>query len=206
MHANPAFCQSPAARDAAFARARAFGVLALNGPQGLLLAHVPFLLAADATSAELHLVRSNPIARALVEPTAAVIAISGPDGYVSPDWYGVADQVPTRNDVAVHLRGSLTLLPDAELHPMLDRQSAHFEDQLAPKRPWTTAKMTPDVMARMLRQIVPARLTITAIDGTWKLGQNKPQAVRLSAAAMLARDGLGADRQTVAALMAEPGE
>jgi len=61
-------------------------------------------------------------------------------------------------------------------------------------------------MARMLRQIVPALLTITAIDGTWKLGQNKPRAVRLSAAAMLAHDGLGADRQTLAALMAEPGE
>ena len=31
----------------------------------------------------------------------------GPDHYISPDWYRAADQVPTWNDVAVHLRPCL---------------------------------------------------------------------------------------------------
>ena len=82
MHPNPIFRQADAARNLAFARARAFGILSVNGAEGPLLAHVPFLLNADGTAADLHLVRSNPVARALATPQPAVIAVSGPDGYV----------------------------------------------------------------------------------------------------------------------------
>lgn len=206
MHPNPAFRQTPAARNLDVARARAFGILMLNGPDGPLVAHVPFLLSEDGTTADLHLVRSNPVARALTTPQPAVIAVSGPDGYVSPDWYGVADQVPTWNYVAVHLRGRLALLDEAGMHDMLDRQSAHFEDQLRPKPPWTTAKMPPDAMARMMRQIVPARLDITTVDGTWKLNQNKPDAVRLAAAAAIESGGIGSGLADLAALMRDPSQ
>ena len=79
MHPNPAFRQSPASRNLAFAHDRGFGVLAVNAPAGPLLSHVPFLLAEDGGAAELHLVRSNPIARALGGPQPAVLAVSGPD-------------------------------------------------------------------------------------------------------------------------------
>lgn len=196
MHPNPAFRQTPAARSLAFARDRAFGILSVNGTEGPMLAHVPFLVDAEGATVDLHLVRSNPIARALETPQPAVIAVGGPDGYVSPDWYGVADQVPTWNYVAVHLRGTLSLLPQEAMQDMLDRQSALFEARLAPKAPWTSAKMTPGVMERMMRQILPCRMRIEAVEGTWKLNQNKPEAVRLAAAremaALAGRDGADA--------------
>lgn len=201
MHPNPAFRQSPPDRNIGFARERAFGVLALNGDDGPLLAHVPFLLADDGRHADLHLVRSNPVSRALTVARPAVMAVSGPDSYVSPDWYNMADQVPTWNYVAVHLRGTLALLPETDMRDMLDRQSAHFEDQLLPKTPWTTDKMPKDALDRMMRQIVPARLTITAIDGTWKLNQNKPDAARLRAAGQVAGSHLGTDTALLSALM-----
>ncbi len=206
MHPNPAFRQTPRDRNIGFARERAFGILALNAAEGPLLAHVPFLLAEDGTTLDLHLVRSNPIARALTTPQPAVIAVSGPDAYVSPDWYGVMDQVPTWNYIAVHLRGTLELRPADDMHPMLDRQSAHFEDQLAPKTPWTTDKMPADLMDRFMRQIVPARLTVTAIDGTWKLNQNKPDAVRERAARFVAGSQIGMDVALLAALMLAPSQ
>ena len=151
MHPNPLFRQAETQQNLNFARDRAFGILSINGPDGPLMAHVPFLLNATGSSADLHLVRSNPIISALTEPQKAGIAISGPDGYISPDRYGVADQVPTRNYVAVHLRGTLELLPEDQMRDLLDRQSAHFEDQLLPKTPWKTAKMTPEVRDRMMR-------------------------------------------------------
>ena len=204
MHPNPAFRQTPADRNRAFARDRAFGILALNGPDGPLLTHVPFLLSDDGATADLHLVRSNPVARALTTPQPAVIAVSGPDGYVSPDWYGIADQVPTWNYIAVHLRGTLSLLPDTDMRAMLDRQSDHFEAQLAPKPLWRTSKMPSETLDRMMRQIVPARLTVTAIDGTWKLNQNKPDAARLAAARHMAGRHIGQDTATLAALMLAP--
>jgi len=87
---------------------------------------------------------------------------------------------------------------------MLDRQSAHFEDQLRPKPPWTTDKMPDDLMARLMRQIVPARLSVAQVDGTWKLNQNKPEPVRLAAAAAIEQSGLGTDRAGLAALMRDP--
>jgi transcriptional regulator len=201
MHPNPAFRQSPRDRNIAFARERAFGILAMNGADCPLLAHVPFLLTKDGATVDLHLVRSNPIVRALTSSQPAVIAVSGPDGYVSPDWYGLADQVPTWNYVAVHLRGTLALLPEDGMRPMLDRQSAHFEDRLLPKTPWTTDKMPPEVIARMMRQIVPARLTVSVIDGTWKLNQNKPDEARQRAAGFLEASGIGMEQHVLAGLM-----
>lgn len=205
MHPNPVYHDADAAQNLAFARERAFGVLAVAGDDVPLLAHVPFLLSDDGATAELHLVRSNPIARALQEPRPAKIAISGADSYISPDWYGVADQVPTWNYVAVHLTGILELRPQKEMHDLLDRQSAMYEERLLPKAPWKTAKMTPEVLDRMMRMIVPCRMQITGVDGTWKLGQNKPDAVRNAAADQVKAYGFGSDTDILAALMAGAG-
>lgn len=199
MHPNPIFRTAATARNLAFARSRGFGILSVNGDTGPVLSHIPFLLADDGTHADLHLVRSNPIARMLGDGPQAVIAVSGPDGYVSPDWYGVADQVPTWNYVAVQLRGRLEGLPMDALRDLIDRQSADFESRLVPKPPWTSAKMTPDVLTRMMRQILPVRLVIDDIQGTWKLNQNKDDAVRLRAA-----DAMDAHDPALAALMRDP--
>jgi transcriptional regulator len=204
MHPNPIFRTAETPQNLGFARDRGFGILSINGETGPLLAHIPFLLNATGSSLDLHLVRSNPIIRVLSEPQKAVIAVTGPDGYISPDWYGVPDQVPTWNYIAVHLRGMLELLPHDTMRDMLDRQSAHFEDQLRPKTPWTTAKMTPDIRDRMMRQILPCRMVLTGVEGTWKLSQNKPDDVRLRAAAQVQTGHLGTDTALLAALMLAP--
>lgn len=200
MHPNPAFRSTPLADNLAFARARGFGILSVNGTDGPLAAHVPFLISADASFAELHLARSNPIARACTAGLPALIAISGPDAYVSPDWYGSADQVPTWNYIAVHLRGTLTALPESVLQPHVEAVSAAHENRLLPKTPWQTGKMSEGAMPRMLRMILPFRFDIASIEGTWKLNQNKTPEVRRNAADHLAQqDDPGA--RAVAALM-----
>ena len=201
MHPNPVFHTQDAAHNLAYARERAFGVLAVNGDAGPLLSHVPFLLDETGETIWLPLVRSNPIARLLTEPQAARIAVSGPDSYVSPDWYGVIDQVPTWNYVAVHLTGILELRPQDELHGILDRQSALFENRLIPKKPWETSKMSDGVMERMMRAIVPCRMQITGVDGTWKLNQNKQDEARHRAADHVEAYGQGTELKLLAALM-----
>jgi transcriptional regulator len=197
MHPNPVFHTEDDARNLAFAADRGFGVLAVDGP---LLSHIPFTLSDGAV--EFHLVRSNPIARALRHGgLQAKIAVSGPDGYISPDWYEVPDQVPTWNYVAVHISGMLELRPQDALRGLLDRQAAHFEEKLLPKTPWTYGKMTPEVLETMMRQIVPCRMSIDAVDGTWKLNQNKPDDVRLRAAGAVAGAHIGQEIHMLAALM-----
>ena len=199
MHPNLAFRQESSERNADFARERGFGTLAVTHDGPPLLSHVPFLLSEDASRAELHLVRSNPICRAV--PAQARIAVMGPDSYISPDWYGVADQVPTWNYVAVHLTGRLAPLPPEAMHDLLERQSAHFEERLTPKTPWTTDKMSEGVMERMMRQILPFVLHVEEITGTWKLNQNKDDVARHGAADHVAAYGQGAELSFLAALM-----
>jgi transcriptional regulator len=191
MHPNPAFRKETDAQNLDFARSRGFGVLTVNGGDGPLLAHVPFLLGADGLSADLHLARSNGIVRGGV-PAKAVLAVSGPDAYVSPDWYGVADQVPTWNYIAVHLRGELVPLPEEALEPHLNALSDAFEARLLPKPAWKTDKMSGGVMERMMRAILPFRLMIAGVEGTWKLGQNKTAVARLGVIeALSAQEGAG---------------
>jgi transcriptional regulator len=204
MHPNPAFRQADAARNIAFAREQGFGLLAVATGEAPLVSHIPFLLSEDGTRAEFHLVRSNPIARLLSDPLPARLAVQGPQSYVSPDWYGIEDQVPTWNYVAVHLVGEISLQPQEHMRDLVDRQSAQFEARLAPKPEWRTEKMTPEVLERMMRQIVPCEMRVDEIAGTWKLGQNKPNAVRLRAADPLAAAGMGQDVATLARLMREP--
>jgi transcriptional regulator len=59
--------------------------------------------------------------------------------------------------------------------------------------------MTTGAMPRMMRMILPFRFTVTGIDGTWKLNQNKPADVRETAATALALGNPAA--QAIARLM-----
>lgn len=204
MHPNPVFRQTAHARNLAFAREQGFGILAVGTDTAPLMSHIPFLLSEDGDTAEFHLVRSNPIARMLDTPKPARLAVQGPHSFISPDWYEVPDQVPTWNYVAVHLLGEIELRPQAGMRDLLDRQSAHFEDRLLPKTPWITSKMTPEVLDRMMRQIVPCRMRVTEVQGTWKLGQNKDGAVRLRAADAAEEAGQGQETAALAALMRQP--
>lgn len=203
MHPNPTFRQTDRDTALALVRARSFGTLVLSTEGAPLLAHVPFLLSESGTEADLHLVRSNPISRACAAPRPVTLAVSGPDGYVSPDWYGIDDQVPTWNYTAVHLIGTLHPRPVSELEALLAAQSAAFEGRLAYKQPWTMDKMSAETKARFLRMILPFRLEITEVQSTFKLGQNKPEEVRFAAADRLT-EGFGSELQALARGMREP--
>ncbi|PWV97681.1 PaiB family negative transcriptional regulator [Hoeflea marina] len=201
MHPNPIYRTAPRRAHVDFARARGFGSLAVNGPDGPLMSHIPFRLSEDGTRLEAHLVRSNPIFRLLADPQPAVIAVTGADAYVSPDWYGLENQVPTWNYVAVHLRGRLEVLEQGDLHGILERLSAQMESRIAGKTPWKIDKMDPDIYARMQRQIVPVAMQVETIDGTWKLNQNKTAAARLGAADGVEAAGIGSETAEMARLM-----
>lgn len=206
MHPNPIFRHEPVERGLSVAAERGFGVLTVAA-RSVLAAHVPFALDARAMTLEAHLVRSNPLARHLADgPAEALMIVSGPDGYISPDWYGVPDQVPTWNYIAVHLKGRLALRPVAELRAHLDRVSALFETRLAPKPPWRTDKMTPAVLERMMRQIVPVEMTELAVDSTFKLNQNKSAPARLGAAAALGPETPGQETAALARAMREAAD
>ena len=182
MHPNPLYRHTDHAHTLDAARAHSFGMLTINAAVGPIAAHIPFVISDDETYLDAHIMRSNPIWRAIETPQPALLAVTGPDAYISPDWYGMEDQVPTWAYIAVHLRGTLTRLPQEDLRGVLDRLSDQFESRLAPKPVWKTDKMPAEAMDRMMRMIVPIRMSIESVDSTHKLLQNKPESARLGAA------------------------
>ena len=206
MHPNSNFRSKNLQKDIKFLRKRAFGTLVLSKNDEILTSHVPFLLNQTDNQIELHLVRSNPMLTFLKgaegEPLNAVMSVSGGDTYISPDWYQTPDQVPTWNYVSIEVRGALKMLPQDEIHGVLERLSAHMEAQLLPKTPWTIGKMTPDVFEKMTRIIVPCKMDITDINSTWKLSQNKPDNVRMNAVSGLNSSTIGMEKDFIQDLMA----
>ncbi|MCY3670551.1 MAG: FMN-binding negative transcriptional regulator [Alphaproteobacteria bacterium] len=210
MHPSPLFRQASLEANLAFARERGFGVLAVGAGDagGPLLSHIPFLVTENGSAVHAHLARPNPILRCLDDgERPAVLAVGGPDGYISPDWYE-ADPglVPTWNYVAVHLSGVLRLRPGEAIRGHLDELAAQFEERLLPKRPWRTAKVPERQLQALMRAILPVELEVESVDGTWKLNQNRPDEARLAAAGHVETSGLGAETTLPARLMRNPPE
>jgi transcriptional regulator len=198
MHPNRSFEWTDPEAMLAFVQQISFGTIFAAGPDGLFAVHAPVM--ADAPGrVRFHISRSNRAAAAL-EGGRALLSCVGPDAYISPDWYGTPDQVPTWNYLAVEAEGPLRPMEEVELIVLLDDLSAEQETRLAPKTPWTRDKLNPRRFDAMLRAIVGYEMTIETLRGTRKLGQNKKPAELEGAAAGLEAAG----NPAMAALMRAP--
>jgi transcriptional regulator len=180
MHPNAAFRWED--RDAlrAFARQIGFGMAFAATPDGPRVAHVPFVFL-DDDRIGFHVARGNGIAKHL-DGAEALFVVNGPDAYVSPDYYGEADQVPTWNYLALELQGPVRKMNAGELAAQVDALSDFQEGQLAPKPVWTRSKMSDGLFDKMLGAITGFEMRVTGWRGTAKLGQNKSEAARAGAA------------------------
>jgi transcriptional regulator len=178
MYTPPLFKQDRAT-SLAFAEARGFGtVCAFDGTKPIASA-LPFFLVygSDGTpQAVFHVARHNPLAKLADAATSWLLAVNGPDAYVSPDWYVSPDQVPTWLYQSVHLTGPVRVLSDQELSEQVDALSAKFEEWLLPKKPWSSTKMTTARLEAMKKAIVGLTMSVEAVEGSFKLNQTKSDA------------------------------
>jgi len=175
MYTPPAF-RTDEATAWEFVCRRGFGTVVAIQNGDLIASHVPFLAKADADGRRLalHVARANPLGEVIATAPRVLVIVAGPDSYISPDWYVSENQVPTWNYVAVHLAGTARVLPQNVALDHVEALSARFEARLAPKRPWSTAKMPSAQRDRMLAAITPIEISVAAIEAQWKLGQHKP--------------------------------
>ena len=191
MHPNRVFAWEDRDAMLAFIDEIAFCTIFVDGP---MLVHAPVAVC-SSDRLQFHVANRNR-AVDLLEGRRGLLSCLGPDGYISPDWYGTDDQVPTWNYVTVEAEGPLRRLDETELTDLLDVLSAAHERRLAPKKPWTRDKMSPGRFDAMLKAITGFELGIEALRGTRKLGQHKKAAEQEGAAA-----GLAPHRPDMAALM-----
>jgi len=191
MHPNRIFAWEDEGEMLAFVADVAFSTIFVPGGG---VVHVPVTLSGRRLS--FHVARGNRAAP-MLDGATALVSCLGPEAYVSPDWYGTPDQVPTWNYVAVEGEGPTRRLSEPELVAQIDALGAAHEARLAPKRPWTRDKMTPARFDTMLHGIVGFEVALETLRGTRKLGQHKSPAERQGAVAGLEAAG----RRHIAAVM-----
>jgi transcriptional regulator len=198
MHPAVAFRELRHERLSALVAERGLAVIFVAGDIGPLAGHALVLMNQDRL--RFHLSAQNALNAPLAAGARALAVVTGPDAYVSPDWYAAANQVPTWNYVSAELEGPVRVMNRAEAATLLDDLASHFEARLAPKPPWTRAKMEPARFEAMLGGIVAYEMRLERIAGTTKLSQNKPpDEIARVAAGLAARDDAGS--QAIARLM-----
>jgi transcriptional regulator len=188
MYTPPMFKPDRAA-SLAFAQARGFGLVCAWDGARPIASSLPFYLtfADDGTPrAAFHVARHNPLGKLASGTTSWLLAVSGADAYVSPDWYVSPDQVPTWLYQVVHLTGAVRTLSDDELAEQIDTLSTKFEDWLLPKKPWTSSKMTVARLDTLKKAIVGLVMTVEDVEGSFKLNQHKSDADHAAIASALA--------------------
>jgi transcriptional regulator len=201
MYAPPSFRVSDGERLRALASGIRFATLVVNGAEGPVAAHLPLVFEGEALIG--HLARANPLAKLLAPDLPALAVFVGPSAYVTPSWYASKREhgkvVPTWNYLAVQARGTLTPVAEGEaLHAIVRRLTETQEG--GREHPWAVEDAPADFIAGMMKAIVGFRMTVTALEGTAKLSQNRPEADREGVRTGLASAG-DAAAEALASLM-----
>lgn len=163
-------------------RAHPFATI-VSAATGLLTAdHIPLVLheeEGEHGTLRGHIAVSNPLFRETTGPIEVLTIFQGPQTYVTPSWYAAKREhgkvVPTWNYVVVHTRGTLAFTRET---PWLLRHLADLTAQHESHRPepWAVSDAPDDFIARQLKGLVGFEIAIKALQGTWKVSQNKPLA------------------------------
>lgn len=165
-----------------FIEAHPLGALVTASAEGLFATHLPLVLhraRGERGVLEGHVARANPHHRLDGAAGEALVIFTGPDAYVTPSWYPAKAEhgrvVPTWNYVAVHAHGTLRFIDDAAfLRRHLDELTHRHE--AGREAPWATGDAPADYIAGLERAIVGVEITITRLEGKWKMSQNRPDA------------------------------
>ena len=180
-------------------REHPFATLVTEGPGGIEANHLPFLLDAERGVLRGHVARANPVWKDARTTREALVIFLGPDAYVTPYWYATkaatGKVVPTWNYLTVHARGTLEFFDDAErLRALVTELTETHEAGRA--SPWAVSDAPSGYIDTMLRAIVGVELTITALEGKYKLSQNRDAADKDGV-----RAGLAAENPDIAGYM-----
>jgi transcriptional regulator len=195
MYAPAAFAEDRIPVLHAAMRAIGFTTLVSAGEHGPEASHLPLLLNTGGGGLgvlEGHFARANTHWKSFASGGGEALAIyTAANAYISPSWYPSKAEtgkvVPTWNYLAIHAHGTLELFDDAPgLIDLVTRLTQAHEAGRA--EPWAVSDAPADYVRQMVGAIVGFRLTITRLEGTWKMSQNRPAADQAGVRAGLAAD------------------
>jgi len=163
----------------------------VSAPDGIPVAtHLPFMVRPDAGPNGMllgHMARANTQWRSF-DPVREVLTIfQGDHAYISPSWYLEHPSVPTWNYVVVHAYGLPRIVDDEDavrrmLRELVQQHESGFQT------PWPM-ELPPDYESRMIKGIVAFEITLTRLEGKFKLSQNRSLPDRAGVIAALSDSG-----------------
>jgi transcriptional regulator len=135
-----------------------------------------------------HMSRANTQWRGFAEGVEALAIFQGPHAYISPSWYASEPAVPTWNYAAVHAYGTPKVIDDHDGALAILERLVAVQEAGRPE-PWSLDQVPDDFRDTQMRGITAFEMPITRLEGKFKMGQNKPAADRLGAAAGLRATG-----------------
>jgi transcriptional regulator len=179
-----------------------FATLVSQTANGLMASHLPLMVEPEpAPFGTLigHFARANPHAADATGETLAIFL--GPQGYITPQYYATKRQtakvVPTWNYAAIHAYGTMRFIDDRDGKlAIVTRLTEHHEGKLAV--PWQVSDAPADFIDTMLNSIIGFEMTITRLEGKWKMSQNRPETDRVGVIEGLRADGQPELSDTVA--------
>jgi transcriptional regulator len=174
-------------------RQRPLGLLISTGPEGHCANLVPFLVEENGAFGVLkaHVARANSQWQHL-HGQAVLVVFRGVDSYVTPSWYETKNEtgkvVPTWNYVMVQARGTARVVDDPEwLAAQIKALTAHLEAGRA--APWSVTDAPAEFIQSQIKGIIGIEIAIAAIEGKWKVSQNRSEADRRAVANALEAEG-----------------
>ena len=190
MYLPSHFAWTDPASIEAFCRVHAFATLYAGGEAQ----HIPLLVERRDGALILrgHVAIGNPLWRS----SEALAVFSGPHAYVSANWYGIDDMVPTWNYLAVHAGGPLAVIDDAAEIRACFAELARID----PEHEQWQERLSPAMEARLTAGIRWFRITATRTAGKAKLSQNRTLEVRHRVIAALLAQGDASSRHVAEAM------
>jgi len=163
-------------------------VISQNG-ETFNVSHMPVLIESDSPQLKLvgHIVRKDPQYQNLRHCYQVLLIFQGPAAYVSPSLYEDPISIPTINYIVVHATGSSKPIDDpSRTLAHLKALVQHYE-RLGTNR-WLMSDLPQQFVTDMLGKIMAFEVTVTGIQGKFKLSQNRNEVDRMRVMEALAHE------------------
>lgn len=194
MYSPPQFVEPDETVLRALIEAHPLGLLISTSGSDALANPVPFLVSHKdgITTLRAHLSKANPQWQHIRDAASVLVVFQGADSYVTPSWYASKAEhgkvVPTWNYAMVQARGSATVHEGADwLGPQVEALTTRHE--AGQQTPWKVEDAPDRFVAAQLRGIVGIEISVSELNGKWKVSQNRPEADRRGVHAGLRAQG-----------------
>ncbi len=176
MYVPPHFRAADEAEMLSVIREHGFAALVSHSDGEMMAVHLPLTVRVDDDGTKRlhgHVSVANPIWKRFRDDVDVLAIFSGPHSYVSPRWYNHVN-VPTWNYITVHAYGRPRILTDdAELRTTMKALVDQYEAESGIASPYRMEELPEEYLQSHLKGIVVFEITITRLEASFKLSQNR---------------------------------